>query len=71
MRLARRTKILLDPQMDGNVTATEPRAAARTKVFRLFDLVHAENARVEPARFSLPARRHRKLHVIDSVKHGS
>jgi len=49
MRLARRTKILLDPQMDGNVAATEPRAAARTKVFRLFDLVHAENARVEPA----------------------
>ena len=65
MRLRRRTKVRLDPEMHLELPAFEPDAAAPGEVGWLGDLGNLEEPGVERARFLFLAAGHRELDVVD------
>src|SRR3954451_23902182 len=70
MRLAGRPELRLDAEMDHDLSALDPDAAALRELRRLLHLAHAEEPDVELAAGRLGAGRDRDLHVIEPQHRG-
>jgi len=67
MRLSRRAKLGLDPKVQLNGSALEPRSAPGDETRRFWNLGQAKELTVELASQRFTTGGHRQLHVIDSV----
>ena len=66
VRLLRRAKIGFNSQMQSHASAPKPASASFDQLLWLREFDHAEQRAVESPSPIFLARRHRKLHVIDS-----
>lgn len=66
VRLARRSKVRLYPEVKPQSAAAEPHAASHGQVWRLLLLDEPEYSGIERARHLLGADRHGDLHVVES-----
>lgn len=67
MRLSRRYKILLDAEVNLQLTSLEPAAAARGEMRRLCRFRDSENVLVEFPRVALPAGGHGEQDMIQAA----
>ena len=68
MRLARRPELVLDAEMQADVAAREPAAAAAGEARRLLHLLEPQHAGIEGARGVLLAARYRDLDMVDGMQ---